>query len=58
MKVLTNDEKSNAYAEVAMRFSLKAPMRNRLDASLHYEAIMAAAHTGDWDTVAELLEQI
>lgn len=56
--MLSNAEKSVAYTEVKERFGLRAAMRDRLDVSPHYEAIMKAAHEGNWIVVEELLKKI
>lgn len=52
---MTEQWKTNAYAEITERYGLKAAQRDKLDAAAALHAILEYAHYRKWDFVAELL---
>lgn len=52
---MTEQWKTNAYAEITERYNLKAAQRDQLDAADARHAILEYAHYRQWDFVQELL---
>ena len=57
-KMLTKDQRMNAYADVKTHFGLRHWQRTALDRSPLYPYVMSAAHDGNWTIVEQLLGEI